>query len=99
MNFNKKEHNYIESDEEKHEGHVDTRQQNFKCDNPDRSLGCDLGIRWAHHGRRIYSRNGYPIQFFKISPQRRGTNMGFRRGKELSPKRTSSYRFFSAGQK
>ena len=26
------------------EGHVDTREQNFKCDNPDPHLGCDLGI-------------------------------------------------------
>lgn len=26
------------------EGHVDTRQQNFECDNPDEHLGCDMGI-------------------------------------------------------
>jgi len=26
------------------EGHVDTREQNHKCDNPDPRLGCDLGI-------------------------------------------------------
>ena len=26
------------------DGHVDTREQNFKCDNPDPHLGCDLGI-------------------------------------------------------
>jgi hypothetical protein len=26
------------------EGHVDTRERNFKCENPDRHLGCDLGI-------------------------------------------------------
>lgn len=36
--------NYIESDRESDEGHVDTRQKNFECDNPDRHLGCDLGI-------------------------------------------------------
>jgi hypothetical protein len=36
--------NYIESDREEEEGHVDTRQKNFECDNPDRHLGCDLGI-------------------------------------------------------
>ena len=26
------------------EGHVDTREQNFKCENPDKHLGCDLNI-------------------------------------------------------
>ena len=26
------------------EGHVDTRESNFECENPDASLGCDLGI-------------------------------------------------------
>ena len=26
------------------EGHVDTRQANFECENPDPNLGCDLGI-------------------------------------------------------
>ncbi len=26
------------------EGHVDTRELNFNCDNPDEHLGCDLGI-------------------------------------------------------
>ena len=26
------------------EGHVDTRDANFNCDNPDPNLGCDLGI-------------------------------------------------------
>ena len=26
------------------EGHVDTRTRNFECDNPDKHLGCDLGI-------------------------------------------------------
>ncbi len=25
-------------------GHVDTRERNFECENPDKSLGCDLGI-------------------------------------------------------
>ncbi len=28
----------------KDEGHVDTREQNFICDNPDKHLGCDMGI-------------------------------------------------------
>lgn len=26
------------------EGHVDTRERNFKCENPDKNLGCDMGI-------------------------------------------------------
>ena len=26
------------------EGHVDTRESNFKCESPDENLGCDLGI-------------------------------------------------------
>jgi hypothetical protein len=26
------------------EGHVDTRSANFECANPDKRLGCDLGI-------------------------------------------------------
>ena len=30
--------------DESSEGHVDTRENNFKCSNPDEYLGCDLGI-------------------------------------------------------
>lgn len=26
------------------EGHVDTREANFNCENKDKNLGCDLGI-------------------------------------------------------
>lgn len=26
------------------DGHVDTREQNFQCENPDQHLGCDMGI-------------------------------------------------------
>ncbi len=26
------------------EGHVDTRSRNFKCENSDPHLGCDMGI-------------------------------------------------------
>jgi hypothetical protein len=26
------------------EGHVDTREANFQCENPDKHLGCNLGI-------------------------------------------------------
>ena len=35
---------FIETDREREEGHVDTRRDNFECDNPDKNLGCDLGI-------------------------------------------------------
>ena len=43
MNFTDKEHNYIESEEERDTGHEDTRQSNFECENKSR-LGCNLGI-------------------------------------------------------
>ena len=36
--------NYIESDNERTQGHADTRQKNLECENPDERLGCDLGI-------------------------------------------------------
>jgi hypothetical protein len=26
------------------DGHADTREQNFQCENPDQHLGCDMGI-------------------------------------------------------
>jgi len=26
------------------EGHVDTREENFKCEKPDPNLGCDMGV-------------------------------------------------------
>jgi hypothetical protein len=35
---------YVESDQEREEGHVDTREQNFECEDKDPHLGCDLGI-------------------------------------------------------
>ena len=41
MKFTEKEHNYIESEEEREVGHEDTRYKNFECDHP---LGCNLGI-------------------------------------------------------
>ena len=44
MKFTEKEHNYIESDEEREVGHVDTRYKNFECENKDPALGCNLGI-------------------------------------------------------
>lgn len=30
--------------DESDDGHVDTREANFECENPDENLGCDLGI-------------------------------------------------------
>jgi hypothetical protein len=37
-------HTYIETETEREEGHVDTRERNFECENKDPHLGCDLGI-------------------------------------------------------
>jgi hypothetical protein len=37
-------HNHIETDDEREQGHVDTRERNFECENKDPHLGCDLGI-------------------------------------------------------
>ena len=39
-----REQSYIETDKEREEGHVDTRHRNFECENPDKHLGCDMGI-------------------------------------------------------
>lgn len=36
--------NYVENDQERAEGHVDTRHHSFECENPDNHLGCDPGI-------------------------------------------------------
>ncbi|MDJ0784605.1 MAG: hypothetical protein QNJ22_21760 [Desulfosarcinaceae bacterium] len=41
---NHREDNYFESDQDREEGHIDTRNQNFECDQPDEHLGCDMGI-------------------------------------------------------
>lgn len=35
---------YVETDKEREEGHVDTREKNFECERPDKHLGCDPGI-------------------------------------------------------
>jgi len=35
---------YFETDEEREEGHVDTRSANFECEAPDEHLGCNMGI-------------------------------------------------------
>ncbi len=42
--MNEKLEDYVESDKEAAEGHVDTRHNNFECENPDEHLGCDPGI-------------------------------------------------------
>ncbi len=44
MKFKEKDHSYIESDDERNKGHIDTRHYNFECEAPDPSLGCDMGI-------------------------------------------------------
>ncbi len=41
---NSKEQSYVESDREREEGHADTRDDNFKCETPDKNLGCDPGV-------------------------------------------------------
>jgi hypothetical protein len=41
MKFSDREHNYIESDEERESGHQDTRSFNLGCDH---ALGCNLGV-------------------------------------------------------
>jgi hypothetical protein len=40
MNDNKA-HDYFDDNDQ---GHEDTRENNFTCDNPDSHLGCDPGI-------------------------------------------------------
>lgn len=44
MNRNENETSYVESDQEREAGHVDTRGNNFECEKPDPNLGCDMGI-------------------------------------------------------
>lgn len=36
--------NYIENEDEREQGHADTRSRNFQCESPDPNLGCDMGI-------------------------------------------------------
>jgi hypothetical protein len=38
-----REQSYVESEEERNKGHVDTRYKNFECENKT-NLGCDPGI-------------------------------------------------------
>ena len=35
---------YFEKDSDREEGHVDTRERNFECENKDPHLGCNLGV-------------------------------------------------------
>ena len=44
MMTNKKFEDYTETEQERNEGHVDTRKNNFECERPDKNLGCDLGV-------------------------------------------------------
>ena len=39
-----KTQDYFETDNEREEGHIDTRSKNFECENKDPHLGCDMGI-------------------------------------------------------
>jgi hypothetical protein len=39
--------NYIESEKDSEDGHVDTCERNFECENKDPHLGCNLGIEVA----------------------------------------------------
>ena len=39
-----RDQSYVESENEREEGHADTRHNNFECDSPDPHLGCDPGI-------------------------------------------------------
>ena len=52
---------YVESEKEREEGHVDTRSNNFECDNKDPNLGCDPGIDVA--GWSIHHHEKTPINF------------------------------------
>ena len=40
MTENKKEDYFDDGNE----GHVDTRENNFDCEKPDKNLGCDMGV-------------------------------------------------------
>ena len=44
MNFTEKEHNYIETDAEREEGHVDTINRYFDEYLGETRLGCDPGV-------------------------------------------------------
>ncbi len=42
--MDKNTQDYIETDSEREEGHVDTRGENFECEDKDPNLGCNLGV-------------------------------------------------------
>ena len=42
--MNNNTQDYIETDSEREEGHVDTRDANFECEDKDPNLGCNLGV-------------------------------------------------------
>ncbi len=39
-----REDSYVETDEEREQGHEDTRHKNFECEKPDPNIGCDPGV-------------------------------------------------------
>ena len=43
-NAENKVQDYFETNQEREQGHVDTRWRNQECDNKDPNLGCNLGI-------------------------------------------------------
>jgi hypothetical protein len=43
MSRKNNDQSYVESEEERERGHVDTREKNFECENKT-SYGCDPGI-------------------------------------------------------
>ena len=44
MSENRNVQDYTETDQEREEGHTDTRAANHECEKPDPNLGCNLGI-------------------------------------------------------
>lgn len=39
-----KEESYVENEKDREDGHVDTREKNFECEDKDPNLGCDMGV-------------------------------------------------------
>ena len=65
---------YIESDQEREEGHMDTRYRNFECDTPDPALGCNLGIdvQGQFSKAELVGRQGRHFQIIKMSDSKKG---------------------------
>ena len=55
------ENSYIETDKEREEGHVDTRERNHECENKDPNLGCDMGIDVAGQLNPIFKLPGQHV--------------------------------------